>query len=201
MTDIKHMTSMNIALMGQRELQKLTESELRQAVSTLRNTTRKRYERLIDSDIYSESVEALRKSAVGYDSVLPTIKGMDKTQLFNEFKRYKSFLSSKTSTARGAKKSQKAKLKVIKDITGVDMNADDMRKFYSIYDEAKQSGVGGILNYRQVMDTVAQVYDENPDWSRDKILDEVERRLIMAYEEENSPRAIYPSRTMQDNTY
>lgn len=201
MTDIKHMTSMNIALMGQRELQKLTESELRQAVSTLRNTARKRYERLIDSDIYSESVEALRKSAVGYDSVLPTIKGMDKTQLFNEFKRYKSFLSSKTSTARGAKKSQKAKLKVIKDITGVDMNADDMRKFYSIYDEAKQSGVGGILNYRQVMDTVAKVYDENPDWSRDKILDEVEKRLIMAYEEENSPRAIYPSRTMQDNTY
>lgn len=196
MTDIKYMTSMNIALMGQRELQKLTESELKQAVSTLRSVARKRYERIIDSDIYSESVEALRKRAVGYDSVLPTIKGMDKTQLFNEFKRYKSFLLSKTSTVRGAKKSQKAKAKVIKDITGVDMSADDMRKFYSIYDEAKQSGVGGILNYRQVMDTVAEVYDENPDWSRDKILEEVEKRLVQAYEDENSPRAIYPSRTM-----
>lgn len=187
---------MNIALMGQRELQKLTESELKQAVSTLRSVARKRYERIIDSDIYSESVEALRKRAVGYDSVLPTIKGMDKTQLFNEFKRYKSFLLSKTSTVRGAKKSQKAKAKVIKDITGVDMSADDMRKFYSIYDEAKQSGVGGILNYRQVMDTVAEVYYENPDWSRDKILEEVEKRLVQAYEDENSPRAIYPSRTM-----
>lgn len=196
MTDIKHMVTMDIVLMGQKELQKLTESELRQAVSTLRSTARKRYERLVDSDIYSESVEALRKSAVGYDSVLPTIKEMDKTQLFNEFKKYKSFLLSKTSTVRGAKKSQKAKIKVIKDITGVDMSADDMRKFYLIYDEAKQSGVGGILNYKQVMDTVAEVYDENPNWSRDKILDEVEKRLIMAYEEENSPRAIYPSRTM-----
>lgn len=196
MADIKHMTTMDIVLMGQRELQKLTEKELRQAVSTLRSSSRKRYERLIDSEIYSESVEALRKSAIGYDSVLPTIKGMDKTQLYNEFKRYKNFLLSKTSTVRGSKKSRKAKQKVIKDITGVDVDADDMRKFYSIYDEAKQSGVGGILNYRQVMNTVAEVYDENPDWTKDKILDEVEKRLVTAYEKENSPRAIYPSRTM-----
>lgn len=201
MADIKNMTTMDIALMGQRELQKLTEKELKRAVSTLRSSSRKRYERLIDSEIYSESVEALRKSSIGYDSVLPTIKGMDKTQLYNEFKRYKNFLLSKTSTVRGAKKSQKAKQKVIKEITGVDLDSDDMRKFYSIYDEAKQSGVGGILNYRQVMDTVAEVYDENPEWTRDKILDEVEKRLITAYEEENSPQAIYPSRTMQDNTY
>ena len=181
--------------LSQKELLNMTEKELRKVVSTLRSTARKRYERIEKADIYSESAVALWKSSEG-GSVFPTVKGMETIQLINEFKRYKAFLISKTSTVRGARKSQKAKQKVIKDITDIDMNADDMRKFYSIYDEAKQSGVGGILNYRQVMDTVAEVYDENPDWSSSKILDEVEKRLVQAYEEENSPRAIYPSRSM-----
>ena len=196
MPDIKHMNTMSIVNMNQRELQNLTEKELRQAVTTLRSTARKRHERLVDKEVYSESAEALRKSARGYDTIFPTIRGMDETQLLNEFKRYKGFLVSKTSTLRGAKKSQKAKQDVIKDITGVDMSADEMQRFYTIYDEAKTSSVGGILDYRKVMDTVAEVYDDHPEWTDSDILKEAEKRLIQAYEQENTPTAIYPSRTM-----
>lgn len=189
------MTTKELLNLSQKELLNMTEKELRKVVSTLRSTARKRYERIEKADIYSESAVALWKSSEG-GSVFPTVKGMETIQLLNEFKRYKTFLISKTSTVRGARKSQKNKADIVKDITGVDLTSDSLIKFYSIYDSAKNSTVGGVLDYKKIMSYVAEIYDLHPDWSEEKILKTVEVNLVKAYENENTPLAIYPSLSM-----
>lgn len=191
------MTTQQLLNFTQRQLEKATEKELRKVVSTLRSTSRKRYERLENSGVYSPSAEALKAGGYNnFDYVLPSVAGMDKITLINEYKRYKAFLSSKTSTVSGARKSAKKKHDTIADITGVKLSDEDTTEVLLLYDEAKKSGVGGVLNYKKVMETTAEVYDEHPDWTKEKILSEVKDRLIKAYEDENSPKAIYPSKSM-----
>jgi len=191
------MTTQQLLNFTQRQLEKATEKELRKVVSTLRSTSRKRLNRIEESGLYSEAVKALKDRAYkSFDYVLPTVAGMDKITLINEYKRYKAFLSSKTSTLAGARKSTKAKQETVSDITGVNLSNEDVVEVLELYDEAKKSNVGGVLNYKKVMETTEEVYKEHPEWTKDKILSEVEDRLIKAYEDENSPKAIYPSKAM-----
>lgn len=183
--------------MNQRELSSLTEKELRQVVSTVRSTARKRYERLAERDIYSPAMRAFREGARG-DSVIPTIRGMDITQLRNEFKRYKQFLTAKSSTVKGAKEIKSKLQNAIEDVTGVRMTQDKAEEFIKIYDQAKWSEVGLNVNYRQVMNTVEEIYETNPEWDSDKIIKVAERRLIEEYERENptTQYGIHPSRAL-----
>lgn len=191
------MTTQQLLNFTQRQLEKATEKELREVVSNLRSTSRKRYERIEKSGVYSEAVKALKDRAYkNFDYVLPTVAGMDKITLINEYKRYKAFLSSKTSTLSGARKSNKTKRETVSDITGVELSDEDTVEVLQLYDEAKKSNVGGVLDYKKVMNTTEEVYKEHPYWSENEILSEVESRLIKAYEKEHSPKAIYPSKSM-----
>lgn len=199
------MTTEQILQLNIRELEKLTKKDLRYAVSTLRSTSRKRYERVVESEIYSPAVEALRKSAT--KDIFTPIRGMDVTQLRNEFKRYRGFLKSQTSTVKGARKSNKRLREETAKVTGVDFDdADEMLHYYSLVDQAEKTDVGGVLNYRVVKDVVEEVFnekrskrktikEENKRFNR-SVLKEVEKRLQKYYDEEENPSAIYPSRTI-----
>lgn len=199
------MTTEQILQLNIRDLEKLSEKELRVAVSTLRSTSRKRYERVVESELYSPSVEALRKSAT--QEIFTPLRGMDITQLRNEFKRYRGFLKSPTSTVKGARKSNKKLRETTAEVTGVDFeDADEMLHYYSLVDQAEKTDVGGVLNYRIVKDVVEEVFnekkskrksskEENKRFNR-SVLKEVEKRLQKYYEAEENPSAIYPSRTI-----
>lgn len=198
------MTTEQILQMNIKQLEKLSSQELRQSVSTLRSTSRKRYERVVESDLYSPSVEALRKSAK--ENIFSTVKGMTDEQLINEFKRYRQFLKAPTSTVGGARKSNKKLREETQKATGVDFDTDELLHYYSLVDQARKTEVGGVLDYRTIKEVTEEVFNKHKDKRKEtkeenkrfnrSVLKEIEKRLQDIYEEENTPSAIYPSRSI-----
>lgn len=185
---------MNLSL---KEFNKLSESDLRAATSTLRSTARKRYERLIESGIYSPAVESLHKSSVGKAAVLPTVRGMDKTQLINEFKRYKQFLSMKTSTVSGTKRSQANIRRETENIVGRKLSESEVVDVWKITGELIDGGIGGVMNYKQVAETVSTIMEEQPQLNDAELKNEARKRLTEIYEREQVASQIYTSQFMQ----
>ena len=188
-------TTEQLLKLNVKQVNRMTESELRQAVSTLRSTSRKRYERIVEKEVYSPAIKELWRGVTN-DVPFPTVRNMDMTTLVNEYKRYSHFLKLKTSTVRGARKFQQGQKKGLVELTGVEFSDEDTVAFWELYDKAKNTGVGGVLNYRQVAETTAEVYEEHPNWNSKKIISEVEKRLNKIYESENEPPALYPSKSM-----
>lgn len=184
----------------------MTPQELRKNVSVLRSTSRKRYERVVKSDLYSPSVESLRKSAT--QEIFTPVRGLTDEQLINEFKRYRQFLKNPTSTVKGSRLANEKLREETKKAVGVDFggdfSTDEMLHYYSLVDQAEKTDVGGVLNYRIVKEVVEEVFTEKIDKRKEtkeenkrfnrSVLKEVEKRLQEEYEKENLPRAIYPSR-------
>ncbi len=184
--------------LNQRELQKMTDKELRQAVSTLRSTSRKRYERLVESDVYSPAQNALLKGSEGRTAIFtPVAELTDTTQLINEYKRYKGFLSSKTSTVRGSRKANK----YIKEQTETAMaergetvpDGFNWLRYYHLVDVTEKLDVAGAFHYRVLKTVVDEEYSKNVDASEENIMSRVKARLEEMNERENTPSAIYPS--------
>lgn len=194
------MKTSEILKLNQRELQNLTDRELRQAVSTLRSTSRKRYERLTETDVYSPSQNALLKGAEGRTAIFTPIKDLDETQLINEFKRYKGFLQSQTSTVTGARKANKD----IREKTEHAMMErgetvpDDFEwlRYYHLVDVAQKLQVAGAFHYKVVKEVVYEVYSRNVNANETDLMQEIKQRLDKQNERENQPTAIYPSRLM-----
>lgn len=193
------LTTKQILNKTQREVASMTEKELRQAVSTLRSTARKRYERIIEAEVYSPAIKSLWRGVKG-DNVLPTVSGMDIVTLRNEFKRYKAFLEKKTSTVTGSRKYMKSTKETAKEITGIDLDDESAIDFWNLYDEAKETGVGGVLNYKDVMEVTADIYDSNSGESSEELLEKIKTRLEEIYESENVSSAIYPSGFVNDDS-
>lgn len=206
------MTTEQILQMNIKQLEKLTPQELRQSVSTLRSTSRKRYERVVESELYSPSVESLRKSAT--QEIFTPLRELADEQLINEFKRYRQFLKAPTSTVGGARKSNKKLREETKKATkNTSLNVDDLSvdewlHYYYLVDEARKTEVGNALYYGHAKDTVMEVFnkyrnqrgetkEENKKLNR-KILKEVEKRLQDIYDEENKPSAVYPSQLFKE---
>ena len=198
------MTTEQILQMNIKQLEKLTTQELRQSVSTLRSTSRKRYERVLESDLYSPSVESLRKSAT--QEIFTPLRELADEQLINEFKRYRQFLKAPTSTVGGARKSNKKLREETQKATGVDFDTDELLHYYSLVDQARKTEVGGVLDYRIIKEVTEEVYNRRKDKRKEtkeenkrfnrSVLKEIEKRLQDIYEEENTPSAIYPSRSI-----
>ena len=183
-----------------KDVERMGQRELRQAVSTLRSTSRKRYERMEEREMWSPAMRGISSKSPNEDVVFPSIRGMDTTTLRNEFKRYRGFLNAPTSTIKGAKQYEKTQKDIITDVVGEDMSEDEVTEFWEIYEEMKESDVGGVLDYKQVMEVVGDVYEErrNPN-SRKKrtkraIKQEVKKRLNKIYEDEQLPAKVYTSK-------
>lgn len=187
------MKTENLLNYTQRQLERMTEKELRKTVSTLRSTSRKRYERIVEADVYSQSAIALWKASGGGD-IFPTIKGMDSTSLINEYKRYKQFIKSKTSTVTGARKSEKQSKKLIKDISGgKEFTDEETTEIFLMADELKNE-INVLQSSTDRISAISEVY--NPNLSKEEILQKAREKMVEQYEEQNptSPLAIYPSR-------
>lgn len=188
-----------------KDVERLSDRELRQAVSTIRSTARKRYERLVDAEISSPAMRGILTKSPDSDLVFPTVKGMDTTTLRNELQRYKMFINAPTSTKPGAIAYNKKQKEIITEIVGDDLTPEETTEFWEIYEDMKQTGVGGVLNYKKVMDVVGDVYEERrKPKSRKKrtkraIKQEVKKRLDKIYEDENAPAKVYPSKHFDDN--
>lgn len=179
----------------QREVTNMTEAELRKAVSVLRSTARKRYERLVESETYSPAAQYMVKSARG-QYVLPTVKNLSVSELKNEYKRYKTFLQMKTSTVSGTKKAKKAQKEATETLIGRELTDEEITDLWQMVDELQNTDVGGVLNYKQISETVGDIMIEHPDFSKVDILDLARNRLVEIYENESSSNN-FTSRFMQ----
>ena len=183
-----------------KDVERMGQKELRQAVSTLRSTSRKRYERMEEREMWSPAMRGISSKSPNEDVVFPSIRGMDVTTLRNEFKRYRGFLNAPTSTIKGAKQYEKTQKNIITDVVGENMTEDEVVEFWEIYEEMKESDVGGVLDYKQVMEVVGDVYEErrNPNNRKKRtkraIKQEVKKRLNKIYEDEQLPAKVYTSK-------
>lgn len=202
------LTTQQILNLSIKEVEKMGEKELRSAVSTLRSTSRKRYERLEEQSQYSPAMRGVSTKSSSTETVFPTIRGMDLTSLQNEFKRYRSFINAPTSTVTGAKKYQEQQKSTFADFFGIDeseLTDDEVDFLWEMLDEMRDNGVGGVLNYRQVAKEIGEVYDSrrnNPNRSlkKENIKRSVSKRLEKIYESEQLPSKVYTSAYFENVT-
>lgn len=188
------MTTQQILNLTQRELERMTEKELRQAVSVLRSTSRKRYERIVEADVYSQSAIALHRSS-GSGGIFPTVKNMDSITLLNEHKRYKQFLISKTSTVGGARKTKNKTKNLIEDLSGgKEFTDEEITEIFLMADELKNE-MNVLQSSTDRISAISEVYD--PDLSKDEILNRAREKMVEIYENDNptiGEFGLYPSR-------
>ena len=165
-----------------RQIAKMSERELRKVVSTIRSTARKRYERLAKEGFYTKPMKTFSKGSPDESTVLPEVRHMDIIRLRNEYKRYKQFLQSKTSTVKGARKAEVRARSFVEDVSGRrDFTESeiaeilDMAKDLSLTDE-----IGHIMSSTDKVTAVAEYY--NPKQSREEILQNAKQKVVDAYE-------------------
>lgn len=180
-----------------RQVKKMTESELRQAVSTLRSTARKRYERIVESEVQSPAISKLWGDTKQDFVPFPSVRGMDETTLQSEYKRYREFLQLKTSTVKGARKYFEIQKENVQKLTKREWTDEETTTFLDLYDKARKTDVGGVLNYREVKEITQDVFENDPNKSTEDLLKEIEERLETLYESQNGqPLAVHPSKSM-----
>lgn len=188
------MTTQQILNLTQRELERMTEKELIQAVSVLRSTSRKRYERIVEADVYSQSAIALHRSS-GSGGIFPTVRNMDTITLLNEHKRYKQFLMSKTSTVTGARKTKNKTKNLIEDLSGgKNFTDEEITEIFLMADELKNE-MNVLQSSTDRISAISEVYD--PDLSKEEILTRAREKMVETYENDNPTIrefGLYPSR-------
>lgn len=198
------MKTQDILKMSLRDVGKLNDKELRKSVSVLRSTARKRYERLVDyaeKEGYSPIIptESIMKHSPSGETVFPSVSGMDRTTLRNEFKRYKKFLELKTSTVSGTKKHIQSTKKFFEDITGQkDFTDEEMTDILSMADELSLTeDIGKIQSSTERISAVSQEYTRNK--SKEEILQGAKERLESAYESQQRERNLSTSQYFDDS--
>lgn len=155
-----------------REFAGLTKTQLRQVVSRLADTANKRVKRLQGAKVESLAARQVSQSGGKFST---RGKGLD--ELRAEYLREKSFLTSPTSTVKGAKSVESEAIKAMRDIYGEDLRGVDLRKllndFYKLqdYDEEFQAQK---LRYGFLYDEPVETYGEEE--KRD--IKRLSRRLI-----------------------
>jgi len=192
------MTTQQLLNLTQRDLENMTEKELRKTVSTLRSTSRKRYERLQKAKVFKSGSTAAKELERG--GGLPPVKTLsDKTELVNEYKRYRKFLKSKTSTVKGARSHKEKLREALKKGAGLESenntifdNDEQLEQYSDILDDLEDSNIYE-LYYKKFMETLAATIEQNPNKSKADIEKIVRDRIDEWYEERRRENGIYTS--------
>lgn len=195
------MTTKQIMNLTQRELEKMTDAELRKAVSTLRSTARKRAERVKKAGVFKNGSAAVKELDRGGGlRTVATLK--ERSEIINEWKRYKKFLKAKTSTVKGAREYKKKLREGLKKGAGLENQTDtifdndeQLETFTGILDDLEESNIYE-LYYTKYMETLAQTIEKNPNKSKDEIASMVKERVDNWYEElkrENGDYGVHTS--------
>lgn len=175
-----------IMKLNQRQIEKMSRQELARVVSDLRSVARKRIERMEKSEVYSPAYSGIIASGG-----IPTVKGMDLTQLKNEFKRYKHFIELKTSTVKGAKRYYEKSVKNFERLMGRGFTTDQIKYFFGLLDDLRDDGLATEKNYNSVLNYMVDYVEENPDATDNEIINHAREEVVKEYEQ--STRGFYSS--------
>lgn len=189
----------SLVKLTQRQLEALTEKELKQIVSTLRSTAAKRVTRLESAEQYTPAYTNLMQGRG-----LPNVRGMSHAELLNYYKSLSTFISAKTSTLKGAKKYRERQAMVQKEVIS-DLIPDDptlQGRMWALFDKMVARGWVTPQNYRLAMQYVVKDLDQN--LSDRTVLNKkrFKRQMEKLYEEQIQTEAhtIYTSPKFGDYT-
>ena len=199
------MNTQQLLNLSLKELNALSDKELRQAVSTLRSTARKRYERIEEKGIYSPSAEYIKKSVGENKPIFPTVRNMDKIALKNEYKRLRGFVEAKTSTLTGIKQARQNVRVHTEEYLNRKLTDKEVTELWEIVEEVRKDdsigyyvlGGNGNTNGMEVAKIAEDYIRERPDLSNKNLVDYVKKRVKEEYENEERAKSIYPSQFMQ----
>ena len=195
------MTTKQIMNLTQRDLEKMTDAELRKAVSTLRSTARKRAERVKKAGLFKKGSPAVKELDRG-GGLRPVATLKERSEIINEWKRYRKFLKAKTSTVKGARVYREQLRAGLKKGAGLENQTDtifdndeQLEIFADILDDLEESNIYE-LYYTKYMETLARAIEKIPDKSKDEIVSMVKERVDNWYEElkrENGDYGVHTS--------
>lgn len=177
-----------------KDLQKMSRADLARNVSKLASAANKRIVRLEKAGVFSPSVEYAKKHGGKF-----SVAGKTKQQLLIEYNRVSDFLTSKTSTVRGAKKWEKDVSRGVREILKGDTTLktagekktkkeqreeekqweEDWLKrkedFWKLYSRLQDNFAIG-KKYREAWQIIDTVQKENSGKSFDELYSEVEKQ-------------------------
>ena len=176
-----------------KDLQKMSRADLARNVSKLASAGNKRIVRIEKAGVYSPAVEYVKQHGGKF-----SVAGKNKQQLLIEYNRVADFLTSKTSTVRGAKKWEKdvarGVSKILKGDTSLKAAEKKTKKeqreeekqwqdewlkrkddFWKLYSRL-QDNFAISKKYREAWQTIDTVQKENSGKSFDEIYVEVEKQ-------------------------
>ena len=194
----KFYTLNEVLNMTQSDLKNMSKSELSKAVSSMRSVARKRVERMEKQEIYSPAYSGLQRSGG-----IPSVKGMSEQQLRNEYKRYKDFITAKTSTVTTAKQYEKTTIENVKKWVKAPSEQEQQifnkwietnkGEIFKYLDHFRETGATTSNNYKEHFNIIANYIYSGGDVGKDKedIYTDIRKRLDKFYQ--TGAKEIYTS--------
>lgn len=165
-----------------KDIDLLSESDLRQVVSRLADAGNKRIKRLDDAGIYSAPAERVKRSGKF------STKGLSKVELRNELKRVRAFLRTEMSTVKGYRKAEKEIFQRLQK-GGVPVDRKSFSEFWKAFEMVRDTIPSAIINTippSEIFKMVAQAIFRNKDTS--DAVKEVTKGLVDMYEQGQAER-------------
>lgn len=183
--DLKGLSIEDIMNMDAEDLVKLSRSELAKITGRLVSAGNKRIRRLAKTDIGRSA-----PSYIGLKGRTFSVKGKNVNELRNEFKKAKTFLRQKTSTATGWREVRQE----VETRLGGKLTKENASKFWETYRRLQEANAGGILDKshrkqtRNTSDRIQKklynVLKHNWDMDEDRAISIMEKKIKEVYERE-----------------
>lgn len=160
------------------EFNRLTESDLRKAVSRLASAANKRIRTFERKGSTSPAVEYISRSGGKFST-----KGKTANELRAEFTRARDFLRAKTSTVKGVEKVKKTTIDALKR-SGVNISPEQFDDFFKAYERLKETNpeiANKNFKYNAMRD-LSQMMKNDVDV--DDLITRMQEQLREGYEDE-----------------
>lgn len=178
----------DILNMDWEDVSKLSRSELAKITSRLVSASNKRVKRLEQSNLgESPALRGLKARENGQTRL--SVKGKTHGQIEHTFITAKNFLSMKSSSISGYKKTIKNIRKSVSERIGKDVSDLDISKLYSTLHKAQEMGLvdgRGSKGSEYAVSQITDILENNPDKSIDDIIDDINDWYSNMYEEDES---------------
>lgn len=156
-----------------RQVTNLTRNELAKVVSKLASAANKRIKRLIQSGVPSPAlIGRVERGKVKF-----SVKGKNVDELKKEYLEVKSYLSSETSTVKGARKVMNTVIDTLKNKNGIEITENQYKDFFKIYERVKEADpyISSQQMKYKVFEAISNKMDyANPDDVIDSVIDDLE---------------------------
>lgn len=121
-----------------------------------------------------------------YEEMKFSTVGKDRQELMEEYKRIRSFMRAETSSLRGYSKVKRKAITELKNRTGIDLTSTNYDRFWKAYERLKEVHPEvANSNYKyNILKEMEKMVEGKKRFSIDKLVRDMERKLTEIYEEQ-----------------